>query len=131
MALVELRFPPVAGHVRTARLVASAVARRCGFDEESMDGVRLAVGEACARAVRRSESCGVTTPVVLRIDDERPGLRVDVVDGSGAEPREEPVVLAIVEGLADRVELLAGPGGPDGHLRLVWFGVQDPLADDD
>jgi hypothetical protein len=110
-------------------LVASAVARRSGLDEETMDGVRLAVGEACARAVRRSESCGVTTPVVLRIDDASPGLRVDVVDNSSANPREEPVVLAILEGLADLVELLPGPGGPDGHLRLVWFGVHDPLDD--
>jgi anti-sigma regulatory factor (Ser/Thr protein kinase) len=126
MGLVELRFPPVAGHVRTARLVASAVARRCGFGEERSDGVRLAVGEACARAVRRSESCGVTTPVVLRIDDAGPGLRVDVVDDSSAEPREEPVVLAILEGLADLVELLPGPGGPDGYLRLVWFD-DDPV----
>ena len=126
MAHVELRFPPVAGHVRTARLVASAVARRCGFDEEVMDGVRLAVGEACARAVRRCEGCGVTTPVVLRIDDTPPGLRVDVVDESGAEPREEPVVLAILQGLADVVELLPGPGGPDGHLRLVWLAPGTP-----
>jgi len=127
MAHVELRFPPVAGHVRTARLVASAVARRCGFDEDVMDGVRLAVGEACARAVRRCEGCGVQTPVVLRIDDSPPGLRVDVVDESGAEPREEPVVLAILQGLADVVELLPGPGGsPDGHLRLVWLGGTTP-----
>jgi hypothetical protein len=129
MAHVELRFPPVAGHVRTARLVASAVARRCGFDLDTMDGVRLAVGEACARAVRRSESCGVTKPVVLRIDDAPPGLRVDVVDNSGAAPREEPVVLAILEGLADLVEILPGPGGPDGLLRLVWLGSANPLVE--
>ena len=121
MALVELRFPPVAGHVRTARLVASAVARRCGFDVEQIDEVRLAVGEACARAVRRSELCQVTTAVVLRIDDEPPGLRVDVVDDSATGPREEPLVLALLEGLADVVELLPGPAGPDGHVRLVWF----------
>jgi anti-sigma regulatory factor (Ser/Thr protein kinase) len=126
MAHVELRFPPNAGHVRTARVVAAAVARRAGFDEESTDGVRLAVGEACARAVRRCGSHGVTTPVVLRIDDTPPGLRVDVVDGSGAEPREEPVALAILQGLADLAELLPGPGGSDGHLRLVWFGKESP-----
>lgn len=126
MALVELRFPPDAGHVRTARLVASAVARRCGFDVEQVDEVRLAVGEACARAVRRSDDCHVTTAVVLRIDDEPPGLRVDVVDDSAAGPREEPLVLALLKGLADVVELLPGPAGPDGHVRLVWFGDNRP-----
>jgi hypothetical protein len=34
--------------VRTVRLIAAAVARRTGRDEEFVDEVRLAVGEACA-----------------------------------------------------------------------------------
>jgi hypothetical protein len=34
--------------VRTVRLVAAAVARRTGRDEEFVEEVRLAVGEACA-----------------------------------------------------------------------------------
>lgn len=124
MALVELRFPPVAGHVRTARLVASAVARRCGFGPDRVDEVRLAVGEACARAVRRSDVCSVRTAIVLRIDDDPPGLTVDVVDDSAAGPREEPLVLALLEGFADVVELLPGPAGPDSHVHLVWFGEE-------
>ena len=43
--------PPCPAHVRTARLVAVAVARRAGVDEDVLDEVRLAVGEACSRAV--------------------------------------------------------------------------------
>ena len=30
---IELRFPPTPGHVRTARLVAAAVARRARLEE--------------------------------------------------------------------------------------------------
>ena len=51
MATVEVRFTPLPAHVRTARLVATAVARRSGVDESLLDEVRLAVGEACSRAV--------------------------------------------------------------------------------
>ena len=51
MATVEVTFPPLPAHVRTARLVATAVARRSGIDESLLDEVRLAVGEACSRAV--------------------------------------------------------------------------------
>ena len=40
-----------AAHVRTARLIAAAMARRSGVGEDVLDEVRLAVGEACARAV--------------------------------------------------------------------------------
>jgi len=48
MATVELRFSALPEHVRTARLVAAAVARRAGVDEAVLDELRLAVGEACA-----------------------------------------------------------------------------------
>ena len=45
MATVELRFSALPAHVRTARLVAAAVARRSGVDEAVLDEVRLAVGD--------------------------------------------------------------------------------------
>lgn len=51
MATVEMTFTPLPTHVRTARLVATAVARRSGVAEAFLDEVRLAVGEACSRAV--------------------------------------------------------------------------------
>ena len=51
MPTVELRFSALPAHVRTARLVAATVARRSGVDEDLLDEVRLAVGEACSRAV--------------------------------------------------------------------------------
>ena len=51
MAVVELLLPALPAHVRTARLVVVAAARRAGLADELVDEVRLAVGEACARAV--------------------------------------------------------------------------------
>ena len=53
MATVELRFTALPEHVRTARLVAVSLARRAGVDDETLDEVRLAVGEAATRAVGR------------------------------------------------------------------------------
>ena len=57
-------------HVRTARLVAVAVARRAGVDEALLDEIRLAVGEACARAVGAASLA------------RRAGPSGDVVDGA-------------------------------------------------
>ena len=51
MPTVRLSFSPSPAHVRTARLVGVAVARRAGVANELLDEVRLAVGEACSRAV--------------------------------------------------------------------------------
>lgn len=119
---VELRFPPVPGHVRTARLVASSVARRgSGLDEARLDEVRLAVGEACARAVRRCQAAGIATPVVMQVHDGGLGLLVDVVDSCGGDTGEDPVVLALLKGLADTVEVMPGPAGPGGCIRLGWL----------
>ncbi|MET9291643.1 ATP-binding protein [Streptomyces sp. NPDC003077] len=72
MTTVELRFSALPEHVRTARLVAAAVARRAGVDEAVLDEVRLAVGEACTRAVGLHRSNAVTAPVrVVLIEDEK------------------------------------------------------------
>jgi anti-sigma regulatory factor (Ser/Thr protein kinase) len=79
MATVTLRLPPSAAHVRTARLVAAAMARRSGVHEEVLDEVRLAVGEACARAVRRHNRYGVAEPVIVEFVD-RDRFSVTVID---------------------------------------------------
>jgi serine/threonine-protein kinase RsbW len=68
-ATVILRLPASPAHVRTARLVAAAMARRSGVDEALLDEVRLAVGEACARAVRQHERYGVQEPVTVEFID--------------------------------------------------------------
>ena len=133
MAGVELRFPPAAGHVRTARLVAVAVARRAGFDAARLDELRLAVGEACARAVHRCIESRCTEDVLLCIEDAGPGLTVEVLDGAapeGAAPGgdDDPVVLGLLQGLADAVEVLPGKGGPAGLVRLEWWQSVIPPA---
>lgn len=69
MGTVTLRLAPRPAHVRTARLVASAMARRGGVAEDLLDDVRLAVGEACARAVRLHERHGMDDTVTLELVD--------------------------------------------------------------
>jgi anti-sigma regulatory factor (Ser/Thr protein kinase) len=145
---VELRFGPVPGHVRTARLVAVAVARRALLDDLRLDEVRLAVGEACARAVRRCLSSGTPGPIILvlsdSVSDTSSGLRAEIWDdappapapvideprpagvsgGEGEEGADEEtgdeVVIPLLAGLADHIEVLDGIGGPGGRVRLTW-----------
>ncbi|MFB6814654.1 ATP-binding protein [Streptomyces sp. NPDC056347] len=81
MTTVELRFSAQPEHVRTARLVAAAVARRAGIDEAVLDEVRLAVGEACSRAVGLHRSHGITAPVSVALIEEEKSFSVEVSDG--------------------------------------------------
>ncbi|MCH0565087.1 MULTISPECIES: ATP-binding protein [unclassified Streptomyces] len=141
MATVELRFSALPEHVRTARLVAAAVARRAGVEEAVLDEVRLAVGEACTRAVGLHQLSGVTEPVkVVLIEEEKqfsievgdraphqvPGEPSDAGDGSDAEPEEDEMGLAVISGLVDDVEVSTGEHG--GLIRMTWPTTPPPAA---
>ncbi|SDQ17643.1 ATP-binding protein [Quadrisphaera sp. DSM 44207] len=122
---VQLRFTALPEHVRTARLVTTAVARRTGLDDTALEGVRLAVGEACSRAVQRTEastaSGGGADLVALDLRLEGGALVVEVRDGAGAEDvAGDDVGLLLMEGLADAVAVTDGAGGPGGCVRLTW-----------
>jgi anti-sigma regulatory factor (Ser/Thr protein kinase) len=151
MATVELRFSALPEHVRTARLVAAAVARRAGVDEAVLDEVRLAVGEACTRAVALHASSGVTAPVrVVLTEDEKkfsievgdeapravpgsaPGARADESSGAPALSADEAVAeeedemgLAVISGLVDDVEVMADETG--GLIRMSWPITPSPV----
>ncbi|MEV7320306.1 ATP-binding protein [Streptomyces sp. NPDC093970] len=134
MATVELRFSALPEHVRTARLVAAAVARRAGVDEAVLDEVRLAVGEACSRAVGLHQSAGITEPVRVALIEEEKQFSIEVGDdaprsvpvdrATGAAPdadveaEEDEMGLAVISGLVDDVEVTAGEHG--GLIRMTW-----------
>ncbi|WP_328910927.1 ATP-binding protein [Streptomyces sp. NBC_00234] len=133
MATVELRFSAQPEHVRTARLVAAAVARRAGVDEALLDEVRLAVGEACSRAVGLHRTYGITAPVTVVLIEEEKVFSIEVGDevpdatpgGRNGETDSEPdgegedeMGLAVISGLVDDVEVRSGADG--GVIRMSW-----------
>ncbi|MGW7293133.1 ATP-binding protein [Streptomyces xiamenensis] len=131
MATVELRFSASPEHVRTARLVAAAVARRAGVDESALDELRLAVGEACSRAVGLHTSHGLTSPVRVTLTEAEKSFTIEVGDDApsvvrvphgkpAAEAAEETdeLGLAVISGLVDDVEVIADEHG--GAIRMSW-----------
>lgn len=122
---VTLRLPASAAHVRTARLIAAAMARRSGVGENLLDEVRLAVGEACARAVRMHERQGVSEAVTVEfVEGERFG--VAVVDRAPLQPAESLPTLGDT-GQAP----WADPSGEALGLALLGAVVQDLAVDQD
>ncbi|WP_431958767.1 ATP-binding protein [Actinacidiphila sp. bgisy160] len=95
MPTVELLFSALPEHVRTARLVAAAVARRAGVDEAVLDEVRLAVGEACSRAVGLYRSSGADRPVRVVLTEEEKKFSIEVGDKS-SEADDRPADAANV-----------------------------------
>ncbi len=112
MATVEVTFTPLPAHVRTARLVATAVARRSGVDEALLDEVRLAVGEACSRAVEAHRRHCPAEPVKIEMTDQ--GERFVVVVSDHAPTSHALASTAPAAGTA--VDSGAGTGaGANGH----------------
>jgi anti-sigma regulatory factor (Ser/Thr protein kinase) len=66
---VRLTFSPDPAYVRTVRMVALAVARRAGVADGLLDEVRLAIGEACTRAVKVHRRDGCTDPIEVTMSD--------------------------------------------------------------
>ena len=143
MATVEVTFTPLPAHVRTARLVATAVARRSGVDEALLDEVRLAVGEACSRAVEAHRRHCPAEPVKIEMTDQGERFVVVVSDhaptstastganGHGVSQGAATLVqgaddagipagfgLAVISGLADDVHVSSTSSGVS--VRMSW-----------
>jgi anti-sigma regulatory factor (Ser/Thr protein kinase) len=134
--IVHLRFSALPAHVRTARLVAATVARRAGVDDDLLDEVRLAVGEACSRAVGQHARSGLHEPVSIRLHSEPGRFCVEVADVVplgvslaeisspadllDADPADmdESLGLALISGLVDDVEVVPGVDGT--VVRMTW-----------
>lgn len=146
MPTVRLEFSPAPVHVRTARLVGVAVARRAGVAEELLDEVRLAIGEACSRAVALHQRYGLTDAVLVemtdfpdyavQVTDRAPvveavrtvedsavvGLSADghAPDGISEEAVAAEMALALLTGLVEDLRVRPAAEGPGTEVRMSW-----------
>src|SRR5882724_7073865 len=132
MATVTLRLAPRRAHVRIARLVAVAMARRSGVSEETLDEIRLAVGEACGRAVQLHERYGLADLVVLTmVDGDR--FEIAVQDQAPAKPEADgaaaggPGPTAGLDASPDAGAEGDGPAAPAPGRRQPEQDWEEPL----
>jgi anti-sigma regulatory factor (Ser/Thr protein kinase) len=148
MATVELRFGTVPAHVRTARLIAAAVARRSGVDDALIDEVKLAIGEACSRAMALHEAHSRPEQVIVELQEgmrdfvavvsdcgppepsyaipeareaDLPALvasSIGVPSDDDGEPASAPLRLALIAALVD--ELTVAREGDRTRVRMRW-----------
>lgn len=118
MATVEVTFTPLPVHVRTARLVATAVARRSGVAESLLDEVRLAVGEACSRAVEAHLLHCPEQPIRVSLTDDGEQFQVVVTDA----------VPGVPAGAADSSATSDGRGTAESGLPAGFAGFGAGLA---
>ncbi|GAA3443544.1 ATP-binding protein [Planomonospora venezuelensis] len=146
MATVELTFSALPAHVRTARLLATAIARRTGVEESLLDEVRLAVGEACSRAVEAHRLHCPGEPIRIELCDDSGRFEVIVTDSAPSDeqgpefgvPRFDDILgqgpgvfmpgfgIAVIAGLADDVEVYPSQKGM--RIRMSWPAAAGGLS---
>ena len=141
---VELDIPSSASYLSLARLVVTSAAASLGspLSAERLDGLRLAVSEACANAITAHRVIGSDAAVSIRLELSGPGVAVEVVDrGPGFDPEALPVPLAptdparldhesglgiaLMRQLMDRTEIRSSSSGTAVRLE-VWTGPTQP-----
>lgn len=131
VSTAELALSPRPELVRTARLMAVALARRSGVAEDVVQEVRIAVGEAVSRAVLVHGRAGSDEPVRLTFVDDEDGfavrirdvgdplVRADVLEADVLSLSAEAVsqdlppqlALAVIAGMADEQDVVPDPIG--------------------
>lgn len=155
MGPVRLAVAPERSNVRIARLVAGSACRTAGLTASLIDDIRLAVGEACSRAVALHQSHDLSDSVTVEIEVEERVVSVSVCDHAPVErvvegdeagdlgigPGEDaspssldeaislPDVMTIVDGLADELEVRPREAGPGIIMVMRWHIDSNPTRD--
>lgn len=117
--VVNLSLPSKPEYVSVARLTASFVANKMGFDIEAIEDIKLAVGEACNNAVLHA---GTSISYNLEFTQNSEMLVIEIKDfGDGFntnsysepkldEPQENGLGLFIIKSLMDNVSIESKQG---------------------
>ncbi len=119
----ELQLPADLSRLGEARRFADEVARRFGFDEATVQQIKLAVNEAVANAIEHG-SPSEREHVTVRAVEEGGALAVQVTDSGSFVPRmvargampERGRGLAFMDLLMDEVEVRPGSRGTEVRL---------------
>lgn len=105
--IIKIELPYKAEYVSVARLTASAICTRAGFDVEDIEDIKVAMSEVCSKLVQMGSEISKTYSISFNIsqDDlnivfhsEDKGLRCMFKENS------DKFVIAIISALMDNVD---------------------------
>jgi anti-sigma regulatory factor (Ser/Thr protein kinase) len=145
---VGLNLPPQSRYIRIARLVGAGLANELGFGVDRLDDVRLAIGEACTRAVAVHRRHGLHALIAVAMSDggrftvrvvdrgpsesatQEPGettgaIMAQVAAETGRAGLDEDMLtfgvgLALLTGLVSDLEVAATKDGSGTEVKMSW-----------
>jgi serine/threonine-protein kinase RsbW len=143
--IVEIKIPSEFGYERVAREAVAVVAQGMGFDEERIEDIKFAIGEACVNAIEHGNKADVRKKVVVVFSADETKLDIIVKDsGEGGKPPlkvQTPDIhkkvaglesprqwgIYIIEQLVDEVGFEEADDGNQFHM--VIYRVSDEEAE--
>jgi len=101
---IELSLPVNAAYVSTARLTASSIANRQGFDVDETEDIKAAVSEACTYIIRKSHGCGSLFRLVFDIGDGHVAIALTSENAIDNADDEEMSIL-MIQALMDNMTI--------------------------
>ncbi|HEY8350730.1 MAG TPA: ATP-binding protein [Clostridiales bacterium] len=119
---ITLSLPCKAEYVSVARLTASGIAYRMGFDIDTVEDIKVAVSEVCSRLINVSRNNSGEYEIFYEINDNK--LKVTFsskIERAGCifEDDEEGLGVAIIKAFMDEVEFC--PDNKDYILSMTKY----------
>ena len=114
---IGLSLPVNTAYVSSARLTASSIANRMGFDIECAEDIKSAVSEACAYIIRTKSASGVQSfKIIFDLSDSKIEITLTCAKGTGNdEPDTDEYGVKMIKALMDTAELTT----TDEETRII------------
>lgn len=106
--IIELTLPLKAEYVSVARLTASAIANRIGFDIETIEDIKVSVAEVCNKLIQTGSKLTENYNIIFKVSFDTIYIVFDSEDKSLRcifNSDESELGLSIIHALMDDVEI--------------------------
>lgn len=108
---IELSLPVNAAYVSAARLTASSIAGRLGFDADEIEDIKTAVSEACTYIIKKlTVYSNEPFKIIFFLRRNYLGVRLDVRAKSSRNGSKEDYALKMINALMDDVSITSENG---------------------
>ena len=111
--IIELLLPLKAEYVSIARLTASGIANRMGFDIETIEDIKVAVSEVCSKYIQKGSIITEKYRIIFKTSKECLKIAVDSEDKSLKcifKQDDDDFAISILNALMDEVKLCIEDG---------------------
>ena len=124
--LIQLTMPVDAAYVSAARMTATSIANRMGFDINEIEDIKAAVSEACTLMIKHSaQNAQGAFTIVFSIEKDLLNVTIDTENVAQLRDSPEEMGLVMMKALMDDLNV---DRGKDGRL-IVKMTKQRKLLD--